>query len=273
MNTMSLNSADLDNAKLNEDAVNLYCLQASYPQIQGIEMNPDGSRWLFFQDGRRVLYQAREGTAFADPWNVDVRTSMQDVYALEPERPATPVGVAPGRRRSHDLLEALYGANPSVVSKKLQTAHILSRPLRLSAPAAQALARVDEAVRPQLAQNQALAMWLKSDGGFAWRRIAGETRLSPHAFGIALDLSAAHAAYWRWSKQQPHPQQQSYPSEIVHAFEDVGFIWGGKWHEYDIMHFEYRPELICKSRFLRDVRDNVPTPSLVWPSPPAEPTP
>ena len=45
--------------------------------------------------------------------------------------------------------------------------------------------------------------------------------------------------------------QQSYPAAIVAAFEAEGFIWGGKWHEYDLMHFEYRPELICKARILR----------------------
>lgn len=86
------------------------------------------------------------------------------------------------------------------------------------------------------------------DGGFAWRRIAGENRLSPHAFGIAFDISPGIATYWRWSKLRPHPLQQSYPSAIVEAFENEGFIWGGKWHEYDLMHFEYRPEIICKAR-------------------------
>ena len=35
------------------------------------------------------------------------------------------------------------------------------------------------------------------------------------------------------------------------AFENEGFIWGGKWHEYDLMHFEYRPEIICKARVLQ----------------------
>ena len=35
---------------------------------------------------------------------------------------------------------------------------------------------------------------------------------------------------------------------LCRAFEDAGFIWGGKWHEFDLMHFEYRPELICKAK-------------------------
>ena len=42
--------------------------------------------------------------------------------------------------------------------------------------------------------------------------------------------------------------QTAYPREIVAAFEAQGFIWGGKWYHYDIMHFEYRPELLAKAR-------------------------
>ena len=30
-------------------------------------------------------------------------------------------------------------------------------------------------------------------------------------------------------------------------------IWGGKWHEYDLMHFEYRPEIMAKARVLHQL--------------------
>ncbi len=39
-----------------------------------------------------------------------------------------------------------------------------------------------------------------------------------------------------------YPNQIPWP--IVLVFEKNGFIWGGKWHHYDTMHFEYRPELL-----------------------------
>jgi hypothetical protein len=42
--------------------------------------------------------------------------------------------------------------------------------------------------------------------------------------------------------------QTAYPWEIVAAFEEQGFIWGGKWYHYDTIHFEYRPELLAKAR-------------------------
>ena len=100
------------------------------------------------------------------------------------------------------------------------------------------------------AKDPGLKPLLIPDGGFYWRRIAGETCLSPHSFGIAIDLNTKYATYWKWQKNPdaPHPQQTSYPSVIVKAFEDNGFIWGGKWHRFDIMHFEYRPEIILQAK-------------------------
>jgi hypothetical protein len=34
--------------------------------------------------------------------------------------------------------------------------------------------------------------------------------------------------------------------------ERFGFIWGGKWHHFDGMHFEYRPELILYARLVQE---------------------
>lgn len=74
---------------------------------------------------------------------------------------------------------------------------------------------------------------------------------SPHSFGIAVDLNPDKGPYWQWSKLRPHPLQKTFPSAIVSLFEDNGFIWGGKWEHFDLMHFEYRPELIIKAKKLR----------------------
>lgn len=239
-----------------EDALNLHCLRAAYPAIRALETDSLGRQWLVFTDDRRVLYrEAAHPQPAASPQvhygDGDVASSMAAPYPLEPERPPTPPGFAPGRLRSPDLLAALYGNGQKAVGSGLQTVLWPGRPVRLSAPAAEALVRVAGRLAPVLARQPALRPYLISEGGFAWRRIAGENRLSPHAYGIAIDINARRAPYWRWSRARPHPLQQSYPAEIVAAFEAEGFIWGGKWHEYDLMHFEYRPELICKARLLR----------------------
>jgi hypothetical protein len=43
-----------------------------------------------------------------------------------------------------------------------------------------------------------------------------------------------------------------YPQAIVELFEKQGFIWGGTWSHFDLMHFEYCPELLQK--FARDAK-------------------
>ena len=264
-----------------EGRVDMYCLRRAYPQIAGMVADAQGSQWLVLADGRRVLYAAAPGQTLPgqtspdktppggqeSEWVVSVRGSMAEPYPLEPERPETPLGVSPGRRRSYDLLEALYGASPKAVGSHLMQARLLGQHLHLSPAAAQAMNRADAVLAPQAAYEPRMKTLLKMDGGFAWRRIAGENRLSPHAFGIAFDISPGIATYWRWSKLRPHPLQKSYPVSIVAAFENEGFIWGGKWHEYDLMHFEYRPEIICKARVLQG-QEHLPATDITGPQAP-----
>jgi hypothetical protein len=89
-------------------------------------------------------------------------------------------------------------------------------------------------------------------GTFSYRTIAGTNRLSPHSFGIAIDIDITYADYWRWDIDEGDGDngelryRNRIPMEIVEIFEKNGFIWGGKWYHYDTMHFEYRPELLVK---------------------------
>jgi hypothetical protein len=42
------------------------------------------------------------------------------------------------------------------------------------------------------------------------------------------------------------------PEQVIEAFEENGFIWGGKWHRFDTVHFEYRPEILSLARYRED---------------------
>ncbi len=98
-----------------------------------------------------------------------------------------------------------------------------------------------------------------------WRPILGTQRMSPHSFGIAIDINTPRSEYWKWDhrdnwqldsveiKLQWH---NSIPLEIVEIFERHGFIWGGKWFHYDTMHFEYRPEMLPATK--RRAKKNIP---------------
>ena len=78
------------------------------------------------------------------------------------------------------------------------------------------------------------------------RRIAGTDRTSMHSWGAAIDLNTATSDYWRWARpgEDGPMYRDRIPPEIVAVFERHGFIWGGRWSNFDTMHFEYRPELL-----------------------------
>ena len=69
----------------------------------------------------------------------------------------------------------------------------------------------------------------------------------PLAALVFKAASLGPADYWRWSKPDAsgaYSWRNRVPEEIVRVFEKHGFIWGGRWHHFDTMHFEYRPELL-----------------------------
>ena len=87
-------------------------------------------------------------------------------------------------------------------------------------------------------------------GTYNYRAISGTNRLSPHSYGIAIDLARDSRDYWQWaSREEGQKRLSSYPNEIVELFERNNFIWGGKWGHFDILHFEYRPEILIKARY------------------------
>lgn len=246
-------AGEVDALLTDEDRLDLHCLEEAYPGMLGEIFRDARGNLLLPVNGHDVLFRRAADVprdSLAHDW--DISESMAQIYPPEPHRPPTPAGLAPGRRRSHAFLQALYGASPQEVARHLSCADFLGQKTRLNLAAAAALQQAAVALRER--HDLRRRGLLKVDGSYMWRKIAGENARSAHSYGIAIDLGARHAPYWRWSKINPHPMQAVYPPEIVEAFERSGFIWGGKWHEYDLMHFEYRPELLCKGRIRYGVR-------------------
>lgn len=240
----------LETLLADEEKLDFYCLQQAYPQIRSLEARNDGTKWLVMDNGKKVLFSQpapADKNAIASDLT-PVAETMAFPYPLEPARPTMGPGEAPGRKRNRALLETLYGGSREEVARNAQSTKFRGKTIALSRVPAQAFAAMLPELNALAARQSSLAPYLESAGGFYWRKIAGENRMSPHSYGIAMDFGVDVSPYWRWAKVNPHPKQKTYPGELVRLMEDNGFIWGGKWHEYDLMHYEYRPELICKAR-------------------------
>ena len=165
---------------------------------------------------------------------------------------APPAGHDPGRIRHEAWLKKLYGTSAKAVRRSLVSVKwlpgILDRVIQFHGGhgAADALQRVSNELA--LLPKRFHKYLLKTAGTFNWRYIKGTRRLSAHAFGIAIDIDVKHSDYWRWARDRKgrFKYRNRIPIEIVHIFEKHGFVWGGRWHHFDTMHFEYRPELFVQ---------------------------
>lgn len=120
------------------------------------------------------------------------------------------------------------------------------------------LAQVEADIREVAKKDAQAQSWvnkLQSASSWSWRQIADTQSRSFHSYGAAIDLPSGHGAgkesYWLWTaRTKPewwlvkHEQRANPPPAIVTAFEQNGFLWGGKWLYFDTFHFEYRPELL-----------------------------
>jgi len=152
----------------------------------------------------------------------------------------------PGRIRNTAFFKKLYGNNAADVQASLKPLlwmpGVFDRTILFNTRcgAWDSLKKVSEELAALPARFH---VYLENIGGtYAWRPIQGTDRLSPHSFGIAIDINTAYSHYWLWDATYQY--QNKIPMEIVEIFEKHGFIWGGRWYHYDTMHFEYRPELL-----------------------------
>jgi len=228
----------------------LELLRRFYPEaVKSVDPNgltlTDGVHLAYHDDGPpKTLEEALD------------HPSLEDMLA-QPYPPgavtAEPAaGFNPGRRRVTAFFKAVYGHDAGEVGANLTPVRFLSSMVLFNARngAAKALEAVAADLEKLLVIHpEYRTRLLPTSGTFAWRAIAGTERLSMHSFGAAIDLNAKTNTYWRWYKgNDPLGLRTAFPADIVEVFERHGFIWGGKWAEFDIMHFEYRPELIAKAR-------------------------
>ena len=118
--------------------------------------------------------------------------------------------------------------------------------------------RIRTAAQTDPSINEWIAeLWTSPPGfGWNWRNIANTHRRSNHSYGMAIDLLPrdlkGRKTYWQWESRNTVNIDSYYmpPEAVIRAFEDHGFVWGGKWDLIDTMHFEYRPEILLLNNFV-----------------------
>ncbi len=225
----------------------------SYPEEISNAHSGPSSISLTMRSGAEVLFEDFQEKNYEQRLeNPDLADTLFDAYppAIDLER--WPENLDPGRYRNDTFLKAVYGDSQAAVRDNLETVDFLGQPLPFNSRngAAEALRRVARDLTvPKASNPERFGPYLTELGGtFNWRVIAGTNRLSAHSYGISIDLNPSLGGYWRWETGDGLSKvkfRRDYPAEIVSAFERQGFIWGGKWYHFDLMHFEYRPEFFA----------------------------
>ncbi len=224
---------------------------ASYPSfITAIDGND-----IVFANGSKLPLDDGAGAKPFDAWldKPDVEDMFDFTYPANTPAAAPALNVDPGRARNGDFFRMIYGdcRSGGVTPFLVEIVWLPKKSgARLQVTTLNGAAKAFEAVSAELdALPATFDDFLTSPGGtYNCRVIAGTETMSAHGYGIAIDIAVSQAHYWRWAKGGPSgaiEYKNAIPMEIVAIFEKHGFIWGGRWHHYDTMHFEYRPELMA----------------------------
>ncbi|SHK37591.1 M15 family metallopeptidase [Paramaledivibacter caminithermalis] len=233
----------------------LLCLMMAYPEyIVNVEKGKDGKVYVVMKSGTKILYDDKATKSNKEKLaNPDLQDMMQQLYPLRDIKGLMNEDFDPGRIRVYPLLKEVYGRSKQQIQLNLYNVKIGYKycPFNKNNKAADSLKVVMKELNV-LAKNkqQIYSFVYPVNGTFNYRYISGTNRLSPHSFGIAIDLKSNKSDYWKWASREAGERRlRSYPKEIVKIFEKNNFIWGGKWNHFDILHFEYRPEIILKARY------------------------
>jgi peptidoglycan LD-endopeptidase CwlK len=226
----------------------LQILKKAYPGV--FELGNDGN--IVFEDGSVIVYDDGIKKDFDEKFaNPDLEDMMSLHYPLGKPAAIPELNSDPGRFRTLDFFRKLYGATAEEVSASLE-------PVIWKTQSSQRVLYftkkfgVSKRMKAVISELQQLPdkdkFYVSQSGGsFNFRYIAGTQLLSPHSFGIAVDIRVDVSNYWRWEERGAEVYKNRIPWSVVAIFEKYGFIWGGKWYHFDTMHFEYRPEILLKA--------------------------
>ncbi|KOA20806.1 hypothetical protein CLHOM_09490 [Clostridium homopropionicum DSM 5847] len=233
----------------------LLCIMIAYPDlIVKVEKTIDDKVYLVTKGGSKLLYDDKKQKSPKDKLSYpDLQDMLETKYPLQRINRLMDEDHDPGRRRIYPLLKEVYGGSKEKVQSNLVRVKVgytyldFNKNNKAAESLKNAMSEISGIIKDR---GNIGACIFPPSGTFNYRLISGTNQLSAHAFGIAIDLKSDKRDYWKWaSRQDGEKRMLSYPTEIVEVFEKNNFVWGGKWGHFDILHFEYRPEIIYKARY------------------------
>ena len=250
----------------------LTALGKAYPDKVG-PVYRDGDDWTLLVDGKMFYWaqgrllpkELKDKWEEYDPYNFysysrdlpPLRQLTQDEQAALEERlrrqEISPLSRQPG---FYEAVWNIYG--PETGYRNTKTIFFLGLKIDVHQELLEELVQVEDEITALMETDAEVRNFVNSLGsaaGYNYRRIAGTSTLSFHSLGVAVDLIphtyGGTQAYWRWAKSYhrewwaiPYSRRFMPPESFIRAFENNGFIWGGKWFMFDNIHFEYRPEIL-----------------------------
>jgi len=224
-------------------------LMKYYDAIVGFENNH-----ILFADGSTMIYDdGKTNKSLTELLNnPDIEDQFYYKYPKGKLDHKMAKGENPGRIRNETFFKQIYGTSAKNVSAQLEEItwcpQLVNQKIRVTK--VNGVAEKVKLISKELDEMPQFRNYIQNIGGtFNWRNISGTNRLSMHSFGMTIDINTAHSNYWQWDCKCTNETvdlryKNKIPPEIVAVFEKYGFIWGGRWYNYDTMHFEYRPELL-----------------------------
>lgn len=241
----------------------LVLMLAYQDEVKTVEKDSNGLIYLVMNSGKKIVYDDKKSKTNEEKLiNPDLQDMLEVKYSLESIDKVQKGNRDPGRARVYELLNEVYGNTESNITKNLEQVSTAygTYPFNKKNEAAESLKKALKEASEAAKSNPKIGGCIAPiNGTFNYRVVRGTGRLSAHAYGIAIDLNRNNSDYWKWVKEEEGSKRiASYPVELVNAFENNGFVWGGKWEHFDILHFEYRPEFILKAKYFNnsEIKEN-----------------
>ncbi len=229
-----------------------------------IQMFEERDGDILFRIGGRVIYY-RGGRMLSEE-HIDTYYEYEPIFYFYRKGALTqiPEPVTFPKNRSSDFLDALIGDTRQEIASSSKWVSFLGRKAFVHKICSESLEKVDSEINRYAQTSEEVRYYIhniKVVFSMDPRSVKGTDNQSYHAYGLAMDIVPKNYGnkhvYWRWSSvfdedwgRIPLAKRWKPPNEVIAAFEDNGFIWGGKWYHFDTIHFEYRPELLLYSEAL-----------------------